>query len=880
MGEHIKNLTLIKNHLNALRPAGESGFEGLLRDAVSKVIQKRLILSKGGGAQGGSDMGTSSATQGPAIAVEAKRYGTAPLKLDDLKAKLIDAVRSKSDLDVMVYGATCEINQNDRMALDACGDDFGVGVAFIDWSESSTMLPRLAVLCALLPETLIDRAKSGGRENIANQLAEIAAHPNFKAESENLIEELTQPDMGWESARASIENWHLEAMAERDRGFSRLHSVVNLLDEQTKVASRPKLSLLVSEWFSSPNPLLALLGREGVGKSWSFLAWWIKQSQSTESTLPVTLVIPAVQFGGGDINGLIAQTLHERTRKRNVEFWRRRLDLWLSATKQHPRFLLFFDGLNENWEFSQWREVIAKLNDGDWKHNAKIAMSCRPDHWRRVRQDIEPIGLIPTEVTVPPFSDEELDNLLELHGLDRAEFVPALISLLKIPRLSVLAIRHRATMAESGDITPERLVFEDWKDRVSRYKGAHLISSEEFHEYVRILGTRLYEQIESANHSDLTLNRKEIAEFLSTESTPSEDVIRYSISEIVDGNWMEGIVGKPNRFRLQKDKLPFVLSMLLVDRLSEVDDKALDGAIAEFADPLNEQDYATQIFRHAAVICHLDERCSTVVRQSILNHWLRRQNLSANDFHVFWRIIPEDINTFLAFYEEMWLRRAGDPVRDEFMIKAFANAAENWDKLGIVEWSTEWLATHWDHPEDEDAEQSPQSTERNRKSWEKLSSDEEFLTSIPIRDKITGDVPWLAYRVIGILSYLPVERVLSPIVAWSVSRSIMNGTEHGCHGFDKIAWIMRLANATSLDQFEKAVLKKARDLKAYGHRITTDAASILLDALSTPRAMALRADIPKPCLPGLNWRRRVTVDDKGMLKWDRNDPPNAPSTPL
>src|ERR1700755_3047868 len=83
-------LSRLKAQLHSIKPVGEAGFEGLMRDLMTDLTKTPFRLSKSG-PQGGSDL-RSQAANALQVGLESKQYAsTTRLGLDELKAKLYDA---------------------------------------------------------------------------------------------------------------------------------------------------------------------------------------------------------------------------------------------------------------------------------------------------------------------------------------------------------------------------------------------------------------------------------------------------------------------------------------------------------------------------------------------------------------------------------------------------------------------------------------------------------------------------------------------------------------------------------------------------------------------------------------------------------------------
>lgn len=855
--------------------SGETGFEGLLRDAVAKVIGRRLNLVKSG-AQKGADAGTDAQDGAPFVVVEAKRYGEkTPLALDELKGKLVEAIHSRPELDVYIFGATREISRDDQDELVAVGGHEGVGVAFVDWPDSATILPPVAVLCALVPEAVLYRLDAATQAQIQADLDAILADVRFQQDSKTLVDRLTRPDMGYLAASRTVATWLRGALGSRNAAVARFGNLVNLLDPDIRRVERPRLVVALDGWWRLPSVPLALLGDEGVGKSWVPLAWWHERAGAEGIDLPLTLVISATDVADIDVEGLVARLLAKRTGVRDEAFWKRRLKLWLEVPSEKPRIVLIFDGLNENWTFQGWARLLACLHDEPWSGKAAVVLTCRPDHWNTALSGVKALKPPPLLQNMGPFDDGELKALLAMHGLTPDDFVAALLPLLKVPRYCELAIRHRQAVAESGDITLERLIYEDWKDRLHRRGSDIPIGDTEFHQFIAGLGKRLRERVADGEPFELSVTRQGLTAELGSDSGYGPEKLAGAISEIVDGRWMELVNGNRHRFVLNKSLTTYALGMALVDHLRQMTDQGLSDRLAEFIEPLREQDLLVGLMRAAVTVALADDTCSRNLRRLLIDKWFRRQNFQQVDFETFWRLLPQDVEAFFSVAEETWLHRQVGVHDDEVLIKSFSNAAERWPAAGrrIADWCAKWLGTYWADPREgmvigydpkaDGVEQRRIETLGRRQSWDAIA--DQISPAVPVRAGIDGRVSWLACRILGVLSYTPRSTFVPALTAWAVSRAIMGpGVE-----YDQVAWILRLPRAEDDSAYLDAIVCEARRLLALNHPVATEAARKLLAALGTPEAARMAESLPHEVHGGWSWPTTVTADEaSGRLTWD------------
>lgn len=825
--------------LRTLDPAGSLGFEGLLRDVLVDVTKLGFGLAKSG-PQDGSDVRSIGVNLFD-VALEAKRYGEGTtLKVDALQAKLFESSRGPKGIDLWILAATRAISATDNEKLTVAGEELGITVLILDWPPEPEILPDLAVLC-------VEGAAALGRHldgctDLADVISSIRAHPDYRATADRLRMRLVQPDMGYSAAVAAMKEWMLGGLASDCNAASRLGGKFNNLSAPNRFRiPRPRYEARLDQWFADGQPAV-LLGDEGLGKTWIFLSWWHARANS-DSSLPLTLFVPAKEIGNESLNELISRLLKKRLGRGSVQFWQRRIEQWFKLRPDQPQLLLMIDGLNQHWQKRDWADLLQPAFDDQWSNRISILMSCWPDHWNDL-QKLASLTPRPCEIVVERFDDAELNALLSGHGLRREDFSAAMIELMKVPRLSALAIARKGELIASGDITPERLAVEDWKHRIE-LRGAQLgIDDIEFQGFVAEIGKQLRSSIEGT-----LLTRQEIIQRLGRDSGKGREDLLPTVAELISGQWLVP-TGQANQFRVNPELVPFALGLALVYELRQAgEEPAANAILAEHMDPFSGQSLGVRILRAAVTASLLDNGVSGPVRRALLIRWMSEQNFSSRDFDAFWRIIGLDVELILQIVEESWLRAgAGSIATDEVVIKGLANAHQ-FDSVAplIEERVARWLGWFWKDPlqgmvlnridlTSSDSQQRQERLARNLAAWKSIESRSEF-PSIELCK--SGNVSWLSHRAFGIISFLPRARFIEAIAAWGVSRAVMG---MACH-FDELAWVLRLNHEDSIAA-RTAVWQLVDKLVESKHRLSLDAACWLLKALADPESEERLGQLP------------------------------------
>ena len=815
--------------LNATK---SDGFEGLVRDMFTEVTGMGFRLMKNG-PQGGVDAVGDTPVNGLEVGIEGKHYAPATsLPLDQLKSKIRDAVDSFPTLDLWVLAATRPISGGDVKELEALGASAGIDVLVLDWDPAATEPPLLAVLCAMSPAAV--RVRLQASKALTDALDFVRNHKLFESASKRLLNRLQSPLVGLAAAKKQMLEWLKSRMKEADASRLAFDSHAALLGTDSHRISRGEINARLDGWWTDHCTRVgALLGQEGVGKTWAALDWVLGRIDS-DPGFPLAVVVPAKNVGGNDADEIIAAALYTTFQIRDQAFWKRRVVRWLSAEALRPTLLVIIDGLNQNWMYSNWSELVLAIAGADRKGKAAVLLTVRPDFFNFRLKRLQDLSTKPVEVSVEPFNDAELEQLLATYGLVMRELPKALLHLLRNPRACRQALRRRKELEESGDITPERVVYEDWRGRQPQALKA--LSEEEFRAFIAGLARRYKNNIEGSG-----VSRRQLLDELTMDS--GDDFSRYEgvLSEIIDGGWVTSS-GSAHQFKVLESKLPYVLGLALISELRDAkSEEQVRSNLDEALDAYEGSDFSVKILRCASTFAMMEEGTPEAVRRGLLTYWLAAQNFGQPDFESFWRclgLIPE---TVLDIAERCWFDRSGRHSEHEVLVKAFANSF----KWTSVEKACEARLTRWFEgfwldplegevlgqiPEDENARARRAQTQRRYEEWS--ANADVAIFGVEIREVEASGRAWGCYRAIEMMSWLPRVPLLRPITAWAITRGVMGQFRQK----EMFAWLLRW-NENDFQATEQALLLRAKELASLGE-VGLEAARSLLELLSTPSAGA------------------------------------------
>ena len=773
------------------------------------------------------------------VGLEAKRYrsGTKP-SLDQLLYKITDASTASKPVDLWLLAATWTVDVSDREKLHSYAESCGLAVLIFDWPRRLNRLCEFAVLCASAPKTC--DAFLENTPSLTSAFAIVRQSPSYEKSCSQLLECLTLPNLGYDSARRACGHWLKTAQRTLANAKSRLHGHHNLLATDHGVVQRANINAQLDNWYTGSDAVAALLGDEGMGKTWAALAWHRRLASSNDDS-PLTVFLSAKAIDGTDVKSTLANALATQTESQNPEFWKKRLHLWERNASPDVRILVLLDGLNENFKFTEWAEWLQPLFEDRLSGMYRIIVSCWPNWWERSLFRLANLTPKPLEVRVGAFDDDELSELLQTMCIKQSDLAPAVLELMRVPRLSSLVAKHRDKLEHSGDITAERVIYEDWKDRVERRGTRAGLSHDDMQSFVADIGNKMKADL------DQNLTKTDVIDSLSDASGKTGLELEPAIRELRSGGWLNR-GAKPNTYRVASQRIPFVLGATLISQIAdETVTSLMEQDIAEFLDPLKAHQLGASILRAATTIALITSGTSLILRQTLLYRWLDESNFRVEDFEAFWRLAGLEPDLFLDLAETRWLARSNSYFRDEVLIKSLANAAEfTTFKPALKDRLTQWLGTVWTssntgltdqttNPKQARLIQASADTHSRYKLWKSSSAVASFTT---IHLDENDSWSWLSARAIPILSYMNRTPFVSALEAWALSRAIMNDPMHS----DQIAWLLRL-NASDSVSTVQAIDKLIARLHGQQNPICDKAAGYLQSAVS--RTDRTGAPIPK-----------------------------------
>ena len=591
--------------------------ERLAGALLGRLLEVPVRFARSGDQRGG-DAGVSG-SRGRHLILEARRYrDTSSLDKRSILGEIEQAVERQPDLEAWVLVTTREVPEQVETAIVHAGLKNGIGAIIIDWQPQP--LPKLAALAARYPECF---AAEVGPDH-AGLLPAIVAMPGHSTTLRTITSELQSWAIGYEAVRHASHTWLREIWQSARLAGSRFQQNVAGGSEDAHHVGRSDLIDGLDAWsrVSSQGRLGALVGPDGVGKTWAAIDWL----QSRLSRLPIVILAPASAIGAGianrgDLINFLARDLHNVLAVRDIAFWQQRIRRFLERpVHDGPSFLIFFDGLNQLASVD-WMRIFRLLED-DWFHQRTLALiSARTSFFDARLQGLRPLHSKPYRVNVGGYEltpGGAFDQKLAMANLSRDDFSSQLLEHAAIPRLFDLIVQLREQLGGVSEITIHRLLWAYGASTIAiSTQGA--FHEDEWRQFILELATE-------HRTAHLTSTVKRIQE-LSDDSTRSPDHIYQRVSSVIDSMFVD-LTGD-GELAFHPEIVRHALGLALVKRMESLSSPDDASALLEhFLDPIEGYDECAEIFRAAATIAlqrGADSEPPWLGR--ICTLWIQTQNL-------------------------------------------------------------------------------------------------------------------------------------------------------------------------------------------------------------------------------------------------------------
>jgi len=576
-----------------------------------------------------------------------------------------------------------------------------------------------------------------------------------------------------------------------------------------------------------------MLGEEGDGKTWSVASWLSWSIKKTEK-FPAVLFYSSTDIPNNDPSSLLSSVISKRISQITEEQSQKRLSRWKSRTEgELPLLLIVLDGINEHRSHQWWRTLLESLEGKDWKSQVAIIITSRSSYWEQYFRSLTNISA--QTFTIQPYNEAELKTALANYNLRPQDIEQSLFPIICKPRYFDLMVKLRERIAESGDITVARLVYEDWRDRLERKRNIEL-TNQAFQDFICKLAAD--HQLRSASFSDIDID----------ENLPAFSDNKKAIFEELSTGGILIPQGRGNYYKVDERLLKYAFGLLLVDQLehNSEGDQDFKEIIASWLEPHAEMDIKATICEFAALHALGLTNFPRAAKVALLQAWLNSRNPEQGADINLVAYLPKDPQSYIELAAELWAELHENVWAQEFLIRAFLKHY-SLPHVASVLHST---FKHWLGYVNISGSPYRRSTEQDKTL---IKQEIEKRLGFPIKP---GAFTYANYEFMAIeddallnlgriaiifISYLPRGNFIEAISIGCVAEAIMGRPEN----YDLYGWTIRTSPTPIWSEIKKA----AEQLLSVNTLVTQQAAYRLLSFESSKEGYQLQQRIPEDIFP-------------------------------
>ncbi|NUA25969.1 hypothetical protein [Cupriavidus basilensis] len=847
--------------LRALPPTGEAGFEGLVAVMLSRFTGLQFLLAASG-RQEGRDL-RARTEYGTHVAVECKRYGS-KTKLDEreLIAELAQASRSLPHLDLWILVTSRPVPDLLEQQLEAEAQSHGVAFAVLDCPAEA--MGSLAALCAEHDADVLSRVPGSAKRELEKALAMIRKDRDFTSRLQSVRKTFLQPWVGFEQVRreshAKLRQW-LSDRAESRAAFLQDLAVANA------ALPRDRFLRQMASWYASnaaQAASLIVLGEEGDGKSWLVANWAL--GRLDESDCPLILLLPSWAVSSTDPEAILAQALATLSVVTTSERWTQRLRRWMNKENTTvPSILLVLDGVNEKFSPTHWRELFTRLETTAWCQHLRLVVTCRLTYWK---SKLQPGFSRPSvSLLISSYDDDELDAALQARSLSRSELPPTIMAMLRKPRYFDLVVRHREQLAQSGDFTVARLLYEDWRDRYERRVNLPL-DPDAFNELLKRIAAR-------AQDGERRLRMSELQQ----ELPPIDGGQLQELYTELESSGVI-VVAPGGRVEVVSERLTLGLGLLLVDYAIDAHGQgsSVSETVHQLMEPAAGIDEKAKILERASLHALILEDCPEKVRVTLLATWLNLQNRDDPECRNFISYLPQCPSAFFDLAQDLWRTPVENPWGQQLLLEGILHWRSVPDVHALaVRYADIWLSyiPSYDQPIDArggDAHEESRRVESRAKLEANLAG-LDIAETISVGSFLLRPISNPGRLRLGRVALAYIAEQPRAMFAHSLATGVLaESVQAYLTKLDILGWVIR--TAPDSEELRQGLFKEVNDLcQIEGMSAAITAAHRLLRAEASPQSVAKKALLPEE--PAFEFAQRIAEHQRdpcvSFFSWTRDD---------
>ena len=664
-----------------LLDADPKHLESIASFALSSLLGVPFRNARAGDQRGGD--GGVSGIGNRNLVFEARRYKP-DTRFDEraIRGQIGQAAERNPDLEAWILVTTREVPEQIQDAMNITALEHGVDAIAIDWLCQP--LPKLACLVASCPDIVASKI---GEQHRA-LLVQIAQLPDYPSTLASIDRELQSWRIGYESIRRASHRRVQDIWNSRSRALAKFHQNVAGGEEDAQHVRRSSPIDRLDDWFDGPDDdaTAALVGLDGVGKTWVALDWL----QLRLDRLPIVVLAPSSAIGAVDSTrsdpiNLIARYLHEISEVRDVSYWEQRVRRLLARpADEGPVFVLFFDGLNQ-LQSHDWRGIFYQLADQPFHQCTRTLISARRNFFDEHLNGLDRSLVTLRRINIGNYdlaAGGEFDQKLKRAGLSREDLPNHLIDHAAVPRMFDLIVRLRSDLGSVQEVTVHRLLWA---------YGALAIpasSSGAFSEqgWRRFLLDLAKEHKDGSHRS----TRRRI-DTLSASPTLNQDQVYRRVSGVIDGIFAN--LDQDGDPEFSPEFVHHALGLALVARLEKAEaDESSSTALDTFLDPIAGYDGRAETLRAAVSIALLRNNAGAQPwLGNLCTYWLHSQNLPESHLNELKILAPELVVPILDVIEASCGHSLTTPRHNAIAALATVDNADPDVAAVIAERASRWL---------------------------------------------------------------------------------------------------------------------------------------------------------------------------------------------
>ena len=860
----------LRDVLREIEPVGDDGFEGLVAEALAAFSGLTFRLARSG-SQFGRDASTPLAPF--AIAMEAKRYDD-DLRLEDLAGKaLVARFALEGKIDVWVLGATSEAGEDALAKLTEIFEKVGVTLLPFDWA--SRPLPPMAVLLAATRTVALDwfrlhYPRLNGHK-IATELDRVAADPSFEAQLKLLRKSVNRASVGLDALRRRCREWLRTRFTDPVRSQLAFGQYITVADPTSPAETRLVLlerlgNLVVPE--PTDLAVVAVVGDEGVGKTWLVAQWWLSLPDS-----PIMLLVSGRRadclIPGQPLESLARLIAWQEGNSDEdaQRGWCRRLQRWKSeGADAYLRFIVVLDGANEQVGHP-WADLIKELAREVRALGGLVVVTSRAAFWRREVSPRLRGALEVRELSVGGYDDDELLAVLARRNIAPSDLSPRVWEFLRNPRICrvALGLVDRLSL-QPNELSVERLLIEYWQSRLQERGNLVAHNVLDFERLLRSHARAWREQPKRRFDIDEWTVHSGAAQRLGLAQ------VQNDITEIEEGRFLQIAPDDSTAYEFRSEVLPYALGLLINAELKD-ELRSGDGNPSEHLDKIidtvRDFDLVGRVIAAAVGLACLDDTFPPAGRSALVAAWLGLQNTEDATFEEMAVYVPARPDAFLDAAE---LAAVGGSAHYDSLVAMLTSKRDHPVVRSALEARlAKWLGTwSWRAPNiilhsGGEGEQAKHESRINA-ALSSLSDRERALFR-----RLTVEVPDArAMELDKVAAFLIAGRPLRPfaegLVGWALAQAIAGGPRNASEALE---WVVRL-NVADWAETRLAVWEATSEVDEMSSEKMRSAAAISLDLLGD-QGSSKRANRLQP--PGKSWRWRLVENFCNTNPHDPNAPP-------